>query len=62
MNDLGVKALMKTHDMGSVKTIVTFDPFTDEQYKYFAEKNINLRIYSDLIKVGEQNKFDFEEK
>ena len=53
---------MKTHDMGSVKTIVTFDPFTDEQYKYFAEKNINLRIYSDLIKVGEQNKFDFEEK
>ena len=48
--------------MGSVKTIVSFDPFTEEQYKYFAEKNINLRMYSDLLKVGEQNKVDFEAK
>ena len=50
---------MKTHDMGSVKTIVSFDPFTDDQFKYFAEKNINLRSYSDLLKIGEQNKVDF---
>ena len=27
VNDLGVRALMKTHDMGNVKTIVTFDPY-----------------------------------
>ena len=35
VNDLGVKALMKTHDMGEVKNIVSFDEFSPEQKNYF---------------------------
>ena len=30
VNDLGLKALIKTHDMGNVKKIVCFDAFTEE--------------------------------
>ena len=35
VNDLGVRALMKTHDMGSVKNIISFDEFEPEQKAFF---------------------------
>ncbi len=52
VNDLGVKALMKTHDMGLVKNIVSFDEFSSEQKNYFDEKGISLMDYSNLLKIG----------
>lgn len=52
VNDLGVKALMKTSDMGEIKNIVCFDEFSPEQKSYFEEKGINLMEYSKLLKIG----------
>lgn len=46
VNDVSVRALMKTHDMGNVKTIVCFDDFTSEQKEHFEKLGIKLRSYS----------------
>lgn len=46
VNDVSLRALMKTKDMVKVKTIVCFDKFTEEQHKFFADKGIKLRLYT----------------
>lgn len=45
VNDLSLKALTKTKDLSHLKTLICFDPFTEEQAKYFAEKGITLQLF-----------------
>jgi long-chain acyl-CoA synthetase len=35
VNDGAIKALQKTHDLASLKTLVSFDPIKADQIKYF---------------------------
>lgn len=35
VNDLSLKALTKTKNLSCIKTIICFDPFTEEQSKLF---------------------------
>lgn len=59
VNDISIRALMKTHDLGNVKTIVSFDKFTEEEENYFKEKGVALRKYTDLLEIGAQNQKDY---
>ena len=61
VNDLGLKALVKTHDMANVKKIVCYDPFTEDDEKHFDEKGIKLMKYKDLIEIGAENMVDYED-
>lgn len=53
VNDVSVKALMKTKDLGDIQNIVSFDSYTSEQEEYFKDKGIVMIKYSDVIKSGE---------
>ena len=37
VNDFSVQALMKTQDMGFIKKIISFDPYTPEQSERFSK-------------------------
>lgn len=60
VNDLSLKALTKTKDLCHLKTIVCFDPFTQDQSKFFADKGVTLRLFEEILKVGKDNKKDYK--
>lgn len=60
VNDLSLKALMKTKNLSTIKYIVCFDAFTEQQANYFKEKNITLKLYSEIVKAGKENKKNYK--
>lgn len=60
VNDISVRALIKTHDMGNVKTIVSFDPFSPEEIEHFAKLGISLKSYQELLKIGKENRANYD--
>lgn len=59
VNDMSLKALMKTKNMVNIKTIVCFDKYTEEQQKFFSDKGIKLILYTDVIAAGKANPKDY---
>jgi hypothetical protein len=49
VNEPSLKALMKTKDLANLKNIICFDAFTPEQAKYFNDKGIQVRLYSEIL-------------
>ena len=61
-NDVSLRALMKTKDMGNIKTIICYDEFAEDQEQFFKEKGITLKKYRDLLQEGEQASIDYNDK
>ncbi len=61
VSDGAVKALKKTADLASLKTIVSFDPIDADSIKYFEEKGIQLISYPDLLAKGKQNLVNYKD-
>lgn len=51
---------MKTKNLSTIKYIVCFDAFTEQQANYFKEKNITLKLYSEIVKAGKENKKNYK--
>lgn len=58
VNDGAVKALKKTSDLASLKTIISFDPIDADSIKFFENKGIQLISYSDLLARGKEKLVD----
>ena len=62
VNNISVRALMKTQDMGNIKNIISFDDFSAEEKEHFEKLGITLRAYSDIIAAGAKNKKDYNDE
>jgi len=60
VNDVSLKALTKTKDLSHLKTIVCFDPFTEEQSKFFGDKGVTLELFEAVLKIGKENMKDYK--
>lgn len=62
VNDISLRALQKTTNLVNVKTIVSFDPFTEEQEKFFKEKGVVIRSYQSILDSGKANLRDYNDE
>ena len=60
VNDISVRALMKTHDLGNVKNIICFDDYSQEEAEHFSKLGVTLRKYSEIVSIGKQNPKDYD--